>query len=181
MISHPTPAESADQAARMLRYSETAPRRPLTAPFCQGFGVDLGSGGDPVVPWAVQVDLNPLARPLVHYFGNATKNLPFKDGVLDYVYSSHLLEDFADWDPVLTEWWRVLKPGGYLVILVPDHERFRAAVRGGQGDNLDHKHESRPGELTEYVTRLFPTAQVIADKLTDLWPGDYNVMFVAKK
>lgn len=135
-----------------------------------------------MVPFAVQIDRNPLARPLVHCFGDATQNLPFKDGVLDYVYSSHLLEDFSDWDPILIEWWRVLKHGGYLVIQVPDKVKFRAAVERGQPDNLDHKHEARPGELTEYISRLFPTtSQVVVDKLTAMWTEDYNILFVAKK
>lgn len=176
-----TPIDSMDHAARIIRCSETRSRRTLTAPFCQGFGVDLGSGGDPVVPYAVQIDMNPNVRPFVHCFGDASKNLPFRDGVLDYVYSSHLLEDFKVWEPILTEWLRVLKTGGYLVIMVPDHERFRAAVARGQPDNLDHKHESRPGELTEYFSRLCPAGEVVVDRLTEGWPNDYNILFVGKK
>jgi len=175
------PIQSMDYAAGIVRYSETGSRRALTVPFCQGFGVDLGSGGDPVVPFAIQIDRNPRARHLVHLFGDATKDLPFKDGVLDYVYSSHLLEDFKDWTPILTEWLRVIKPGGYLVIMVPDHGLFRAAVSRGQPDNLDHKHESRPGELSEYFKRLCPMGEVVADKLTQGWPDDYNILFVGKK
>ena len=33
----------------------------------------------------------------------------FRDGVLDYVYSSHLLEDYVDTEAVLREWLRVLR------------------------------------------------------------------------
>lgn len=173
--------ESVRHADYIAMHSETGPRRPITARFCQGFGVDLGSGGDPVVPFAVQVDTNPRARQIVHCFQDASRDLPFKDSTLDYVYSSHLLEDFAHWDPILTEWLRVLKPGGHLIIMVPDKERYRAAVSRGQPDNLDHKHEASVGELTEFVMRLSPKSQVIMDKFSEDNDTCYNIVFVARK
>jgi ubiquinone/menaquinone biosynthesis C-methylase UbiE len=114
--------------------SETAKHRHLVLDYCHGNGVDLGSAGDSVVPWAIQVDLpdgayhayNPArSDDGIQWRGSAT-DLPFKDAVLDFVHSSHLIEDFVDWEPVLKEWCRVLKPGGYLIIAVPDHARFRA-------------------------------------------------------
>jgi len=40
----------------------------------------------------------------------------FRDGVLDFVYSSHLLEDLVDTEAVLREWIRILRPGGRLIL-----------------------------------------------------------------
>lgn len=150
----------------------------------------MGSGGDPVVPWAIQVDLpedafnnyghvNEITHP-IQWRGNC-RDLPFKDGVLDWVYSSHLVEDFEDWPVVLAEFVRVLKHGGNLIIMVPDRERFRARVAAGQGDNLAHKHEFRVGELTEWAHSR-GDLRVMFDQLT-LTTGldDYNILFVAKK
>lgn len=169
--------------------SETAKYRDLTVPFCHGNGVDIGSGGDPVVPWAISVDLpvddfhryNAGADGwgTIQWRGAATE-LPFKDGTLDFVYSSHLLEDFFDWVPVLLEWTRVLKAGGMLVILVPDKARWSAAIARGQPPNCEHRHESFPGELSEYVDAL--GLAVICDQLA--LPDDetdYSVLFVARK
>lgn len=50
--------------------------------------------------------------------------LPFKDGTVDYVYSSHTLEHLfkSDADFFLKESYRILKPGGRIRICIPDLE-----------------------------------------------------------
>lgn len=165
--------------------SETAKHRHLVRDYCKGNGVDLGSSGEPIVPWAIEVDLpidqykhynttRPEAN--IHWRGDAT-DLPFYDEMLDWVHSSHLLEDFKDWNPPLDEWKRVLKRGGFMIISVPDHERFRAAVRAGQGDNLGHKHESHVGELSSY----FKGWKILMDAFVNDNPKEYSIIFVAQK
>jgi SAM-dependent methyltransferase len=166
--------------------SETSKYRHLTVTHCGGNGIDIGSGGDPVVPWAISIDLpsedyhryNAGTRPenAIHLNCDA-RILPFKDKTLDFVYSSHLLEDFHDWKPVLQEWGRVLKPGGFIVILVPDRERWRAAVDAGQPPNCAHRHEGSVGELSRY----FKGWNVIRDSLTNLSDTDYSILFIATK
>lgn len=49
--------------------------------------------------------------------------LPFADGSLDYVLSSHVIEHC--FDPILTlkEWLRVVRPGGYIFAIIPHKER----------------------------------------------------------
>jgi len=106
--------------------------------------------------------------------------LPFDTGSLDFVYSSHLLEDFLDWAPVLKEWVRVLKPGGKLIVMVPDRQLWNHAVRDlGQPPNCSHQHESREGELSEYAPML--GLDVVEDRLTKEYENDYNILFVAIK
>ena len=94
---------------------------------------------------------------------------------------SHLIEDFDDWPSVLNEFSRVLKHGGHLVVMVPDHKLSREAVANGQGDNLSHKHEFHVGELSDWA-RGRGGFEIIFDQLT-LVRGikDYNILFVAKK
>lgn len=165
---------------------ETAKHRHLVAGYCQGNGVDLGSGNDPVVPWAIQVELPtgqynttltfaPEQR--AQWLGSAI-DLPFRDRTLDWVHSSHLLEDFHDWEPILAEWDRVLKEGGFQMIAVPDHARFRAAVAAGQGDNLAHVHESHIGELSE---RLRDRYDVLFDGFVSDDPREYSILFIGRK
>jgi len=165
--------------------SETSKHRHLVTQYCQGNGVDLGSSGDPVVPWAIQVDLPPAqyrhyntTRPeaIIQWRGTAL-DLPFKDSTLDWVHSAHLLEDWAAWGPPLREWDRVLKPGGYMLISVPDHARFRAAVARGQGDNLSHKHESYCGELT----KCLPFYSVLRDGFVNDNPNEYSILYIGRK
>jgi predicted SAM-dependent methyltransferase len=131
---------------RLVHPSETAKIRHRLAPFCRGYGVDLGFGGDPITANAIRVDL-PLPYTKVGRFpvqlGGDCANLKwFRDGSLDFVYSSHLLEDFQDTRAVLREWLRVLTPGGHLVLFCPDEQRYRAyCARLGLNNNPHHVHE----------------------------------------
>lgn len=167
--------------------SETAKYRHLTTKYCVGNGVDIGSGGNPVVPWAISLDLpreqfatyNSGNDPVYHiHFGGDALSLPFRRNTLDFVYSSHLLEDYADWKPVLREWVRVLKPGGKLIILLPDKQRWAEALRRGQPPNCAHQKEGAVGALTAESQGL---VRVIEDRLTDLTPEDYSILFVGEK
>lgn len=177
--------------------SEMTKYRHLILKYCQAESenfhipitvLDIASQGDPVCPWAWSLDLpekeflkynagNPPPHP-IQLRGDA-RRLPISDNSVDTVVSSHLLEDFNDWEPLLKEWTRVVKPGGHLVILIPDRERFRAAVAAGQPDNLNHQHEGRVGELSTYAEAL--GLEVIEDRFTDLHPGDYTILFVGKR
>ncbi|MDP9128260.1 MAG: class I SAM-dependent methyltransferase, partial [Pseudomonadota bacterium] len=49
--------------------------------------------------------------------------LPFADGQWDFVLTSHVLEHFLDPIKALNEWYRVIKPGGYLFLIVPHKDR----------------------------------------------------------
>lgn len=171
--------------------SETERYLSLTTHYCRGNGIDIGSGGKPVLSTAIQIELSvetyawynssniPMFSP--QWRGdNACSNLPFKDGVLDYVYSSHLIEDFLDWIPLIKEWWRVIKPLGFLVVLLPDKKLWGEAMLRGQPPNCQHRHEGRVGELTE-IFKGYSNAVVKEDRLTDLFPNDYSILFVAQK
>ena len=137
-----------DPIARFFRHgsrSETSMCRARLAPLCDGYGVDLGYGGDAIIPHAIRVDMpTPYTRfgdDPVQLGGDAARLHWFADGVLDFVYSSHLLEDFDDTEAVLREWLRVIKPGGRLVLYCPDEQAYRAhCERTGQPHNEGHKH-----------------------------------------
>lgn len=169
--------------------SETSKQRQHTVKYLIGNGIDIASGGDPVVPWAISMDLPPAEyshynntpedhKERFQWRGHA-HDLPFKTGTLDFVYSSHLIEDYEDWMPILREWVRVLKSSGHLVIMLPDKELWQAALRRGQPPNCAHRHESFPGELTQFASK-FPL-NVIEDRLTNSFGGDYNILFVGQK
>lgn len=174
--------------------SETSKFRHLTAPYCKGIGVDIGAAGDPVVPSAICVDLpQPYCPPFgpapVHMPINAARHLTayFQLECLDYVYSSHLLEDFPDndWPFVLRSWGYLVRPGGYLVLLVPDRDLWRRALAKGQPPNEAHRHEFSIGELANAVAgpperRAFPPGwKVIREEIPD--PNDYSILFVARR
>jgi predicted SAM-dependent methyltransferase len=125
--------------------SETAKCRARLARYCTGCGVDLGPGGDPIVPHAIRVDLpqpySHVGSLPVQLGGKAEELYWFRDGVLDFVYSSHLLEDYPDTEAVLREWLRVLKTGGNLILFCPDEQVYRKHCDAtGQTYNEHHVH-----------------------------------------
>ena len=118
------------------------------ADYCQGMGVDVGYGGMSITPTTINVDL-PNKRQHggndpQHLYGNGANLYWFKNEVLDYVYSSHLLENF-DTSRMLTfllEWIRVVKIGGHIVLYLPDEQRYRAhCLMAGANHNPAHKYE----------------------------------------
>jgi predicted SAM-dependent methyltransferase len=127
--------------------SETSKCRARLATYCIGYGIDLGFGGDPITPFAIRMDLpQPYAYTgdySVQLGGRAEDLVWFRDNVLDFLYSSHLLEDYVDTDAVLKEWLRVLKPGGRIIIFCPDEQVYRRhCAATGQAYNTHHVHDS---------------------------------------
>jgi SAM-dependent methyltransferase len=63
------------------------------------------------------------------FFGDAC-HLPFHDHSLDYVAASHVLEHVANPVAALAEWYRVLRPGGIIYLVVPDRRGTWEHQRG---------------------------------------------------
>lgn len=129
--------------------SETDCCRELLKIYCSAqIGMDVGYGGSKIVPHAWAFDmLHPyttVGDDRQQLQGDAA-TFPFLcDGALDWMFSSHLLEDFTyiQLVDILTEWRRVLRDGGLLVTNCPDQQRFKAWIaKTGQGDNLAHKEQ----------------------------------------
>ncbi len=178
--------------------SETARYRHITRKYClrsdgePGCGVDLASGGDPVVPWAWQLELphdhyayyncNTPIRGPVQLRADAFRHRASEPDSLDWVYSSHLLEDRLqeDWPAIFTMWASMLKPGGHLIILVPERTRWEAALRRGQSPNCSHAGpEPAVGDMSKAA--LAAGLEVVEDRLTNLDENDYTIMGVFRR
>jgi ubiquinone/menaquinone biosynthesis C-methylase UbiE len=61
-----------------------------------------------------------------------------EDNTYDFAVSSHSLEHMVDVDKSLRNWIRVVKPGGYIIIAVPDEEMYERNRWPSIG-NADHK------------------------------------------
>jgi SAM-dependent methyltransferase len=140
---------------------ETTKLRPYIAQYCSGRGVDLGCGCAKIVPEAIGVEFtfyNEPQQALLYtgenYFGHDLNwGLPmFQDNELDYVYSSHVLEDFEDPEVKLTEWTRVVKPGGLLILVLPHGDFYPKA--GTPEANGSHKMDWWEDTLTDMAERL---------------------------
>jgi SAM-dependent methyltransferase len=135
IISAPSRALLKSRVQKMKERERASPHhdkeRRLAARYCKGRGIDVGCGSNKTVPTAIGIDLTPKGS-----YGDAGNQLfeqsqadvvtsgddlrMFNDGELDYVVARHNLEHYQDTVKTLLEWRRVLKPGGYLILVLPD-------------------------------------------------------------
>jgi SAM-dependent methyltransferase len=91
-------------------------------------GTEIGAGDAPLPgldPRPIYVDCFKSFGSMqctADYYGHAT-SLPFHDHSLDYVIASHVLEHVANPIAALAEWYRVVRPGGIIYVVVPDRRR----------------------------------------------------------
>src|SRR5882672_7208044 len=83
--------------------------------FCQGRGLDVGHGGDPVSPGCAEWDIED---------GDAHLLAGVPNDAFDFVYSSHTLEHLENPALALRNWSRVLAPGGHLILFLPDRDLY---------------------------------------------------------
>ncbi len=104
----------------------------LDEPPLRTVRLEIGAGGRPQ-PGYLHLDMSRKGWHL-EYVQNAAK-LPFRDGSVDEIYASHVLEhvEVGRLLSTLQDWHRVLKPGGRLEVHVPHTAQimqnfFRAAI-----------------------------------------------------
>jgi len=120
--------------------SETAIARDLLSRFCCYRGLDLGCGDDLIVPWAIGIDWRQLG--CTNIIGDVVNPCRwFQPESMDFVFSSHCLEDFDDIVVPLKNWFRVLRIHGVLVLFLPDQQRYlKHCEENNTQPNQDHKH-----------------------------------------
>jgi SAM-dependent methyltransferase len=107
---------------------------------------DLG-----IVPNATGIDLG--------YPGYDGIHLPFPDASQDAVYSSHCLEHITDYQSALKEWFRVLKIGGFLIVVVPHYQLYEKTFFLPSRFNGDHKRLYHPGILLAEIHDSLPIGE----------------------
>ncbi|MBE9608006.1 class I SAM-dependent methyltransferase [Chitinilyticum litopenaei] len=103
-----------------------------------GNGIDVGGGGDSL---ALYREFFPLAKNIFVYdrpHGDAQLLANVADNSFDFLYSSHCLEHLRDPAEALHHWLRVVRPGGHLIINVPDEDLYEQGVWPSRF-NSDHK------------------------------------------
>jgi predicted SAM-dependent methyltransferase len=135
--------------------------------------VDLGCGPEKIVPWAVGVDdtsepglagtfacdvrcgIGPRDR-LDEALGNRR---------FDVLYSSHALEHIPD--PVhvtVARWAKLLKPGGVMVLYLPDERFYVYDVSNPAARNPHHEHLLTMPSFLQQVA-LIPELRTVSCEL----------------
>jgi len=142
-----------------------------------GDGIDIGAGGDSLAQWHEQFpamtslksfDGEEKARPDI--LGDAETMEGIEDESYDFVHSAHCLEHMHNPATALGHWWRILKPGGHLIVIVPDEDMYEQGVWPSTF-NPDHKATFTTADLPTWspvslnvlylVGRWLPNGRVI--------------------
>ena len=84
-----------------------------------------------------------------YVFYDVNRGLPFADATADFVYSSHVLEHFyqSDAERLVSEMFRILKPGGTVRVCIPDLEyAMRLYQEGRKAESLHYFFTPRSGD-----------------------------------
>lgn len=156
--------------------------------YTRGQGLDLGCGQDKTYDHFIGVDNGHHAefgwtiKPDVNV--KTCEKLPFATQSMDFVFSSHLLEHIEHYEKALKEWFRVIKPGGHLVLYLPDDKLYPKV--GTEGANPDHKHNLNQKKMVDSMG-LIPGWDLVVNELRDQdnGPGEkgneYSFLQVYKK
>lgn len=157
----------------MKECSKSIPRRLRDVRFATryfvGSGVDIGGRPDPLTLYREFFPGITALRTWDIEDGDAELMQGVADGAFDFVFSSHCLEHLRDPRKGLANWLRVTKPGGHIVITIPDEDLYEQGVWPSTM-NRDHKHSftmSKPKSwspvsinVMELVAGLGPAADV---------------------
>src|SRR3546814_15547357 len=93
-----------------------------------GKGIDIGGAPDPLFLYE---ELFPRMEE-VRVWDVADGDGQLMEGVADesydFVHSSHCLEHLRDPEEGLRNWFRILKPGGQLIVTVPDEDLYEQGI-----------------------------------------------------
>lgn len=111
----------------------------------------VGCGTEKIDPYfneweEIRYDINPGCKP--HIVGSILDMKKIEDHSMDAVYTSHVLEHlYAHEAPIaLKEMWRVLKPAGMAVVIVPDIQYLGEKI--GRGELEDKLYMSDAGPIS---------------------------------
>lgn len=138
----------------------------VASAYCRGKGLDIGAGKWPL-KGAIPVQDTPGE--------NAYRLDRFKDGSLDFVFSSHCLEHLERWPEALRLWTSKLKPGGTLFLYLP-HESMLLWRPGAPWVNDAHKWIPTPEAVCAMLATLGLTVVSRSDG-----PDAYWSFFVAAR
>jgi SAM-dependent methyltransferase len=164
----------------MKECSKAIPRR-LAAPnfatrYFRGKGIDIGGAPDPLAIYASLFPLITEVRTWDSSDGDAQHLREVADESFDFVHSSHCLEHLEDPGLGLRHWFRILRPGGHLIVTVPDEDLYEQGVFPSTF-NTDHKWtftiykpsswSARSQNVVDLVRELGPAAEVKKIELID--------------
>jgi SAM-dependent methyltransferase len=110
----------------------------FTTRYFVGHGLDLGGKPDPLALYQELFGRMETVRTWDWEDGDAQFLESVQNDCVDFVHSSHCLEHLVDPFEGLKNWLRVIRPGGHLVVTIPDEDMYEQGVFPSSF-NRDHK------------------------------------------
>lgn len=141
--------------------------------YKEGIHLDIGCGSRKITASAIGVDINDdpsqFLAGTVNIITQADDLHCFSDGAVDFISSIHSFEHYANPREVLLEWYRVLKIGGRICIVVPDKD----GVIPDKEILKDHKHDYDTKALEDMVHEFGNCFKILAiNTLQNGWSID---------
>lgn len=127
-----------------------------------GVGIDIGCGSDPIAQYHEQFPLIESVKNWDLPDGDAQYLSTVPDASLDFAHSSHCLEHMVDPHIALINWLRVLKPGGHLIVMVPDEDLYEQG-KFPSTYNDDHKWTFTIQKSTSWSSRSINLMQLLSE------------------
>ena len=145
--------------------------------YLTGKVIDIGAGEDLVTTNAERFDIEDGDANFITRYRSTES--------YDTVHSSHCLEHMFNPDQAIKEWWALIKPGGHLVIVVPDEDLYEQGIWPSIFNN-DHKstfrlHDNKSWSPVSYnikdLISALPDSTIIS---IDLHNDFYNYSLLSK-
>lgn len=126
----------------MKECSKSIQRRLVDSNFLRryfvGNGLDIGGKPDPLSLYRELFVMMNSVRTWDWEDGDAQYLSTVTDAEYDFVHSSHCLEHLVDPREGLANWFRVVRPGGHLIVTIPDEDLYEQGTFPSTF-NRDHK------------------------------------------
>lgn len=138
-------------------------------------GLDLGCSNKKKINYAVGIDQNRNGGKTPEIVWDGTKELPFRDGTLDFICGSHIIEHIEDPVQSIHDWGNKLRVGGLLLLVVP-HKKFIPNIGTPDGDPT-HVADYLPQDFMDKVlNKLYEKGDkwkcLSFDKIQNSWSFD---------
>jgi SAM-dependent methyltransferase len=143
--------------------------------YIVGKGIDMGCGSCPLLRAdCLHVDISP--QPVKDNFIQTDAFNFLQDDEVDYIFSSHMVEDLGSKELVIeciNRWSLMLKPGGHLILLLPDMQGGRYPKVGDEGGNPSHRVDVG----VEFINGIIPNLKMLEMIQIDTIPHDQGCTF----
>lgn len=148
------------------------PEGDICRQYAQGSVLEVGCGPQKTVPESTGIDIIargefipglPGRKSIADFTADMREPLPFDSASFDTLIARHILEHLIDPIKVLKQWGQTIKPGGRMIIAVPNQE-----IRSSIPLNYQHVHAYTPESLKTLMEQLGWHTEAMEDPKNDV-------------